>query len=118
MKLLKKLVVAAISISMCALTPMVVLADNSDPCGCAADLNNCETIAGNNHENCTTNATNNFENAAAGCLLFIFPWAIVACEGVNALAYKSALETCNNTYDTDIANCQSTYQTCEQKCGA
>lgn len=84
---------------------------------CASDLNLCTTIAGNNQANCVSNARSNFTTTMVGCAalsLFCFPCG-AACIIAAEVAETSAINTCNNNYDNDVANCQAAYQNCLQK---
>ena len=120
MKLFKKLTVLTMSISMCVslLAPTVLLADGSDPCGCAAAYNLATTIAGNNYNNCNTTAANNYAALGLGCLLLIVPILVAGCEGAALVTYNAMLSNCSNQYDTDIANAQAAYDSCNQNCNA
>jgi len=79
---------------------------------CASDENTCTTIAANNYNNCLTNAGNTLEAADISCLLLILPPLILACEATAQIAATVMVNNCNNTYDTDIANCQAIYLNC------
>jgi hypothetical protein len=104
-KSIKKLVVVLVAICFIGAQASTAFANT-----CQQNLSNCEEVAGNNFNNCINNVETVTKVGTITCIaMFLCPPCIAACT-ITLMGTVTVLTTaCNNTYDTDIKNCEAQY---------